>query len=188
MENLQRKIYSDYYFEYDDFIGLLVDFDCDFTYSDHASSHSREQSAFPRARVADALPYWLIDANLHLWIDSNGDSVTAGPIEYRDPRIRLERESKFHDLDGKLKVEGETKREASGWVKSSAGNLTTRVYGKVEFESKLVLKHGGRKVRVRQSVRAVDEVRVRSEAGHSVAEMGRERRYPLQVRATVMPG
>ncbi|KAG6433297.1 hypothetical protein SASPL_104905 [Salvia splendens] len=138
--------------------------------------------------VTDALPYWLIDANLHLWIDSNGDSVTAGPIEYRDPRKRLERESKFHDLDGKFKVEGETKREASGWVNSSAGNLTTHVYGKVEFESKLVLKHGGRKVRVRQSVRAVEEVRVRSDAGHSVAEMARERRYPLQVRARVMPG
>ncbi|KAL1544791.1 peptide-N4-(N-acetyl-beta-glucosaminyl)asparagine amidase A-like [Salvia divinorum] len=138
--------------------------------------------------VADALPYWLIDANLHLWLDSNGDRVSAGPIEYSDPRIRLERESKFHELDGKFKVEGETKREVSGWVNSSAGNFTTHVYGKVEFQSKLMLKHGGKKVRVKQEVKVVDEVHVRSNLGHSVAEVARERRYPLQVRATVMPG
>ncbi|XP_057779629.1 peptide-N4-(N-acetyl-beta-glucosaminyl)asparagine amidase A-like [Salvia miltiorrhiza] len=138
--------------------------------------------------VADALSYWLIDANLHLWLDNNGDRVLAGPIEYSDPRICLERESKFHELDGKFKVEGERKSEVSGWVKSSAGNLTTNVYSKVEFESKIVLKHNGTKMRVKQEVKVVDKVHVRSDSGQSVAQVARERRYPLQVRATAMAG
>ncbi|KAG6436608.1 hypothetical protein SASPL_101509 [Salvia splendens] len=202
--------------------------------------------------VADALPYWLIDANLYLWIDSNGDSVSTGPIEYSDPRVRLERESKFHDLDGKYKVEGETKREASGgvhaiwWALAAASPpISTPVadhplaavtgsplpdgraagpppsppvqvaawlpigVAKNSPPSALLIANlplvtGFRLVggfwRIlislnvvklfstaddysheagpdSESVRVVDEVRVKSDAGHSVAEMARERRY-----------
>ncbi|KAK6135781.1 hypothetical protein DH2020_030476 [Rehmannia glutinosa] len=86
--------------------------------------------------VADAIPFWLVDANLHLWLDDEADKVQAGPIKYSDPSTCVEREYRFYQLDGKFEIEGERESEYSGWVNSSAGNLTTYVSYKLEFKTR----------------------------------------------------
>ncbi|KAL2526644.1 Peptide-N4-(N-acetyl-beta-glucosaminyl)asparagine amidase A protein [Abeliophyllum distichum] len=60
-------------------------------------------------KVADAISFWLVDANLHLWLDDNLKEVQAMAIEYSVPNINLERESKFHELDGSFEIEGKRK-------------------------------------------------------------------------------
>lgn len=163
-----------YELELTPFLGLLLD--------------QNNNQHFLKLEMADALSFWLVDANLHLWLDSNGSKVEAGPIRYEDPSICLERESKFHQLDGKFTVEGERKSEVSGWVSSGTGNFTTHVYSKQEFESKVVIKHNGTKWTVKQEVKVVEKVKVKSDSGHPIAGVSRERRYPLQLTATAMPG
>ncbi|KAH6837365.1 hypothetical protein C2S53_010767 [Perilla frutescens var. hirtella] len=138
--------------------------------------------------VAAASSYWLVDANLHLWLDQNSSNVEAGPIKYTNPSSCVERQAKFHELDGKFKIEGERKSEFSGWVNSTAGNFTTYVYSKVEFENKIVFKHNGTSKSVKQEVKVVDKVEVKSALGHSVSNVSRERRYPLKLTTTAMPG
>lgn len=35
--------------------------------------------------ISDGISYWLIDANLHLWLDSGAATVEAKSVVYQNP-------------------------------------------------------------------------------------------------------
>ncbi|CAI9772210.1 unnamed protein product [Fraxinus pennsylvanica] len=139
-------------------------------------------------KVADAISFWLVDANLHLWLDDNLKEVQAMPIEYSVPSIKLERESKFNQLDGSFKVEVESKSEYSGWVNSSMGNLTTYVNQELNFENTIKFDNSGTEKVVKQEVKVKIEIKVKSSTGNSISSTTVERKYPLEITTTTVVG
>ncbi|KAG6393566.1 hypothetical protein SASPL_147810 [Salvia splendens] len=138
--------------------------------------------------VADAISFWLVDANLHLWLDDGPVKVQAGPIKYKNPNNCVERESSFAQLNGKFETEGERKTEFSGWVYSSAGNLTTSVTTKLEFENEINYKSNGTIVKVEHEVKVKKQIQISLPSSGTVASFSVESKYPLELKTTSVAG
>ncbi|KAK6932984.1 Peptide-N4-(N-acetyl-beta-glucosaminyl)asparagine amidase A [Dillenia turbinata] len=107
--------------------------------------------------VSDSIPYWLVDANLHLWLDRRPYALKARTVVREAADLKLQRSSKFKKLDGLFKVKAERKSRFAGWVISSVGNLSTTVLQ--EF------KYGGTHKMVKQKVKSTTEVWVEDTRG-----------------------
>ncbi|XP_038989092.1 peptide-N4-(N-acetyl-beta-glucosaminyl)asparagine amidase A-like [Phoenix dactylifera] len=93
--------------------------------------------------VRDAQPYWLVSANLHLWVDAWSDSIQAGLTEYIAPPIKMNRNAEWRDNDGQSEIDAEGLLRFTGWVSSSKGNLTTQVRQKIKFKSQVEIQNRG---------------------------------------------
>ncbi|KAJ4981629.1 hypothetical protein NE237_032466 [Protea cynaroides] len=75
--------------------------------------------------VTNALDVWYIDANLHLWLDSNRERTKGKLIKHRSPRPRLSLVPHFKGLNGSFITSASRSIVSSGWVESSHGKITT---------------------------------------------------------------
>ncbi|CAM8955395.1 unnamed protein product [Rhodiola kirilowii] len=151
------------------FLGLLLD----------GASHDF------RIGVIDGISFWLVDANLHLWLDQNIFGVQAKSAAYEGPKNSIERESKFQKLDGSFEIEAKRKSKSEGWVMTwDQGNLTTRFEQKIKFKNSIKFKHNGNYKTVEQSVTTKTEVKVMNVIGDIVARASLKRKYPLNVITT----
>ncbi|KAL0303894.1 UNVERIFIED_CONTAM: Peptide-N4-(N-acetyl-beta-glucosaminyl)asparagine amidase A [Sesamum radiatum] len=138
--------------------------------------------------VADAISFWLLDANLHLWLDNGAGKVQAGAIKFETPTSCLERQSNFRQLDGEFEIQAKRENEFSGWVYSSAGNFTTSVVTKLTFENKVKLNKNGTEKEVEQDVKETKRVEVKDYNGDVVSTLRVERKYPLRIKSSSLPG
>ncbi|XP_073305246.1 peptide-N4-(N-acetyl-beta-glucosaminyl)asparagine amidase A-like [Primulina huaijiensis] len=138
--------------------------------------------------VTDALSFWLVDANLHLWLDDNVVAVKAGTVKSTAPSVSIKRKSKFNKLDGKFKIKVKRKSEFSGWVSSSLGNFTTSVSEKWKFKNEINYKKKGTYKDVEQKVTVKTEVEVESCAGSDVYSTTVRRKYPLEIKTSNVTG
>ncbi|XP_073124846.1 peptide-N4-(N-acetyl-beta-glucosaminyl)asparagine amidase A-like [Henckelia pumila] len=138
--------------------------------------------------VSDGISFWLVDANLHLWVDGNVDKVQASPVRLINPSSCIKREFTFHELDGKFEVEGKRGSEFSGWVKSSAGNFTTYVETKLEFENTIQFRNSGKTKTVRQEVEVKNVVTIHADTRMVILSNSVERKYPLTITSSTQPG
>ncbi|KAG8380855.1 hypothetical protein BUALT_Bualt06G0059900 [Buddleja alternifolia] len=141
-----------------------------------------------RLGVADAISFWLVDANLQLWLDDKADKVQAQAVQYSSPTCSLERESKFEMLNGNFEIEGKRKSEFTGWVNSSAGNFTTYVSHELKFENTIEFSNNGTEKELNQKVKVTDKVKVTSNTGESILSNELERKYPLKITTSTLPG
>ncbi|CAA2998350.1 Hypothetical predicted protein [Olea europaea subsp. europaea] len=139
-------------------------------------------------KVADAISFWLVDANLHLWLDDNMKEVQAMTYKYIAPSSGVDRESKFHKLDGKFETEGKRKTKVAGWVNSSLGNLTTSVFDKVRYENTIKFKKNGRHKTVKQEVKVNRKLRILSDNGTVISVATVEKKYPLKITSKTSAG
>ncbi|XP_073130312.1 peptide-N4-(N-acetyl-beta-glucosaminyl)asparagine amidase A-like [Henckelia pumila] len=137
-----------------------------------------------RLGVTDAISFWLVDANLHLWLDANVVVVKAETVEYTAPSVSVKRKSKFSKLDGKFEIKVKRKSEFSGWVSSSLGNFTTSISEKLEFKNKIKFKTNGTVKDVKQKVKVKTEMEVVSCTG-DVYSTKLNRKYPLEITSQV---
>ncbi|KAM1141609.1 hypothetical protein FF1_041487 [Malus domestica] len=139
--------------------------------------------------VTDAISYWLVDANLHIWLDHQSKTVQARrsflPLP---PAVRVKRRSQFKQLDGSFSIKAERSSEFVGWVLSSSGNFTTRVSQQFEFSNSISFANSGTYKLVKQKVRAKREVKVMDQMGAAVLRSKVKRRYPLNVITATLPG
>lgn len=161
-----------YEFELTPFLGSLLD----------GNEH------FIELGVADAISFWLVDANLHLWLDEKVDKVQAGNVKFSYPTICVERESKFAQLDGKFEIEGKRKSEFSGWVNCSFGYFTTHISSNMKFENKIKFEKNGIVKQVKQKIKVTDTIRIESSSGIFVHNVSVERKYPLEMETSTLPG
>ncbi|KAL3508405.1 hypothetical protein ACH5RR_027806 [Cinchona calisaya] len=138
-------------------------------------------------QVADGISFWLVDANLHLWLDAGSVEVQAR-IRSSDPEFSLERELKFQGLDGEFEVEAERKTKTSGWVHSTAGNFTTSILQELKFKNSIKFSNNGTLKLVEQKVKDKSEVRIVSDAGQIIFQTSTERTYPLKITTETLPG
>ncbi|KAG6436609.1 hypothetical protein SASPL_101510 [Salvia splendens] len=132
--------------------------------------------------VAESIPFWLVDANLHLWLDDGPVRVTAGLIKYKNPNSRIQRESSFAKLDGKFRTEGQRDSESSGWVHSSAGNLTTRAITKLKFDNEVSYMSNGTIVKVEHEVTVQKQIEITMASSGTVASSSVDSKYPLTLK------
>ncbi|XP_024543234.1 peptide-N4-(N-acetyl-beta-glucosaminyl)asparagine amidase A-like [Selaginella moellendorffii] len=92
------------------FVGLLVD----------GGSHEIGFS------VTNAFRFWLLDANLHLWLD-HGSSETSGQlVSYNAPAAGISYDARYKGPVGSLRVAASRSLQYSGYVESSSrGKLFT---------------------------------------------------------------
>ncbi|WOL06865.1 hypothetical protein Cni_G15599 [Canna indica] len=129
--------------------------------------------------VADGISFWLIDANLHLWLDSHTPSVTAELVHYQAPKISISRHSSSHLLDGTFRIEAGRHSHFSGWVNSSAGNLTTDVRQKLKFKSSVEFRNDGNYKEVHTKAKMKTDVRIRDGPKTLLAKASYKSKYPL---------
>ncbi|KAL2936553.1 Peptide-N4-(N-acetyl-beta-glucosaminyl)asparagine amidase A [Bienertia sinuspersici] len=160
----------------------------DFELTPFLSSLLDGQSHVIEIGVSNAIKYWLIDANLHVWVDMDSFKVEVG-MGVNDPaKFEVEREYEFEQLDGSFEIEVEKEGEISGWVASSLGNFTTTIERKMKFENSIEFENGGSKKTVEQKVEVETEVKVVSETGVLVSERKSKRKYPLKIVTSTVPG
>ncbi|KAJ0979305.1 hypothetical protein J5N97_014779 [Dioscorea zingiberensis] len=93
--------------------------------------------------VRDCQPYWLVSANLHLWLDAWSDEVEGKLVRYKVPPLRLSRQADWKEMEGKSDMEGAVIIRFSGWVSSSLGNVTTSIRHKIKFKSHIEIQDKG---------------------------------------------
>ncbi|KAI5081903.1 hypothetical protein GOP47_0001646 [Adiantum capillus-veneris] len=89
--------------------------------------------------VTNSLSVWLIDANLHLWVDSKGTTTFSSLLNYNAPYYAPSINSKFSGLDGQFVVSADRNYSFSGWVLSSQGNVTICVTSSFTYNNTVLL-------------------------------------------------
>lgn len=156
------------------FLGLLLD----------------GQAHFLGLGVNDSIPFWLVDANLHLWVDNNCAlpcEVQAKALDVGTPKFKIERSSSFLGLDGSFEVEMKRKSEISFWVNSTAGNLTTIIKRELKFKNKINIYLNGTEKKIKQKVKEEIEVRVLSDSGSTISQTQVKRKFPLTITSKTLP-
>lgn len=139
--------------------------------------------------VNNGISYWLVDANLHLWLDHGSLDVEAGSGVYESPKRHMVRQELLEELlDGSFKVEAEVRSEFDGWVKSSEGNLTTMVKSVLKVGSLVKFEKNGAYKRVEQRVETKRVVVVTTESGEQVNRVVHQRSYPRTVITSTLRG
>ncbi|KAH7667535.1 Peptide-N4-(N-acetyl-beta-glucosaminyl)asparagine amidase A protein [Dioscorea alata] len=93
--------------------------------------------------VHDSQPYWLVGANLHVWVDVWSDVTQAGLMDYNAPPLKVNRNAAWRNQDGQSEIDAEGLLRFIGWVSSSKGNLTTVVRQKIKFKSQVEVQNRG---------------------------------------------
>ncbi|XP_010921004.1 peptide-N4-(N-acetyl-beta-glucosaminyl)asparagine amidase A [Elaeis guineensis] len=138
--------------------------------------------------VTDGIDFWLVDANLHLWLDPHLDSVTAELVSYKAPEISVSRRYMFHLLNGTFKIEAGRKIHFSGWVNSSLGNLTTDVDQKLKYKSLIEFMNDGNYKGVHMKGKVKTDVRIRTGPKAILSQGTYKSKYPLLIATLALPG
>ncbi|RCV25195.1 hypothetical protein SETIT_5G146700v2 [Setaria italica] len=77
--------------------------------------------------VTNAVDVWYVDANLHLWLDPGSTATAAGLVSYVAPELAAATTSSRTTASRKV--------SATGWVKSSYGNITTNATQTFAFDN-----------------------------------------------------
>lgn len=138
--------------------------------------------------VNDAISYWLVNANLHIWLDHKAPRVWARSSVYHYPKLSIDRGESFKLLDGRFEIKAKRKTKFAGWVKSSLGNLTTAVSRHYGLKSIIKFKNNGTYKLVHQKAKVTGRVQVRNEMLNLTAHVSVRRRCPLDVATATLPG
>ncbi|KAK9159066.1 hypothetical protein Scep_005640 [Stephania cephalantha] len=149
------------------------------------------ETHFFRIGVADSIPYWLVNANLHLWLDSSSDVVEAKTVVYRAPDLDVQRDNQYRKLNSVFKVASSRQIEFSGFVSSSMGNSTTHVTYQFQFQNVIEFQKKGRLLDAEVFIKSRTDVRVvppREAQLDLKSQATIVRKYPIHVRAMITPG
>ncbi|MBA0839748.1 hypothetical protein Goarm_005450, partial [Gossypium armourianum] len=105
--------------------------------------------------VDDAISFWLVNANLHFWLDHGTPKVEAQSVVYNSPALAIQRREAFTMLDGSFRIKATRKSE-----------FAVRFYF-----------NGTYKI-VQQRVKAKRDSRIRADSGNLVGRTVVQRQYP----------
>lgn len=110
--------------------------------------------------VKESQPYWLIGANLHLWLDAWSDEVRGELVRYKVPPLRLGQQADWKNAEGKSEMEGQVIIRFSGWLSSSEGNVTTSVRHKLKFKTHVEVEEKGAMKSAEMEIKARTNLRI----------------------------
>lgn len=138
--------------------------------------------------VTNAIKFWLVNANLHVWLDNDSPVVLASAGFPKPTEFEQSFEYEFKQLDGKFEIEVERKSYFLGWVASSYGNFTTSIEKEVKFKNKIKYEQNGAYKVVKQKIKVKTEVKVLSATGSTISKSSSKRKYPLTLSISTLPG
>ncbi|KAM7275649.1 hypothetical protein ACFE04_017515 [Oxalis oulophora] len=134
--------------------------------------------------VNDATSYWLVGANLLLWLDFGSRKVSAGiQPSFINPSLNIKRRESFKLLEGKFDIKAKRKNKYSGWVQSSLGNVTTIVSQDFKFRNSVKFGNNGNLKMVKQIVTSTKQVKVKMGNGGetTISNVIVRKKYPLDL-------
>jgi len=137
--------------------------------------------------VTKGLSFWLVNANLHLWVDHESSIVRANRVIHHNPKTDVQRAEEFRGLDGEFRTEAETETMIEGWVLTSSGNITTVVSKGFSFRNVIKFKSNGTYKMVKQKFKAKKKVKVFDTRGEMISKLKVKRKYPLRVITVTEP-
>ncbi|KAI9110836.1 hypothetical protein K1719_018274 [Acacia pycnantha] len=137
--------------------------------------------------VTRGISFWLVNANLHLWLDHHSETVHAERIINKSPEVTIERQEEFRGLDGSFDVDAERETKVAGWVRSSAGNFTTTIWQEYKVKNSIRFQHNGTYKLVKQKIKAKKKMKVINGRGQVVVLLKVKRKYPLRVSTWTKP-
>lgn len=110
-------------------------------------------------RVENAIGIWLIDGNLHLWLDQNTMQTSGKLLSYTAPACVAMLKSHFKGLDGTFHTTASRFFSYSGYVVSSMGNVSVSSTYTLEFDNVLVYKNESATQTASQTIRTKGDIK-----------------------------
>ncbi|XP_057748692.1 peptide-N4-(N-acetyl-beta-glucosaminyl)asparagine amidase A [Arachis stenosperma] len=108
--------------------------------------------------VTNAVNVWYIDANLHLWLDSKSSRTEGKVLNYMAQPLVEHLVSDFSGPNGTFLTKTSRSISATGWVRSSYGNITTTLVQDFIYNNSMEMGNNGNKETVNQSISFNDSV------------------------------
>ncbi|CAN1270903.1 Peptide-N4-(N-acetyl-beta-glucosaminyl)asparagineamidase A, partial [Linum perenne] len=77
--------------------------------------------------IGNAIDFWYVDANLHLWLDHKSKKTEAKLVANESHPLHLSSKFSMLGLNGESSIQAQRMISSEGWVKSSYGNITIQV-------------------------------------------------------------
>lgn len=139
--------------------------------------------------VVNSIPFWLVDANLHIWLDQNSpEMIQAKVVEYRVPALKVECRYVIQQLNGKFKTQARRSSDFVGWVNSYGGNLTSYISQEYKFKNLMKYRKNANEKTIEQSVSTKTEIKVETDNGTIISHMIVKKWYPLTINMKSIAG
>ncbi|XP_031251402.1 peptide-N4-(N-acetyl-beta-glucosaminyl)asparagine amidase A-like [Pistacia vera] len=108
--------------------------------------------------VTNALNVWYIDANLHLWLDSEYTKTEGKLLKHETTPLHVNYVSNYTGLNGTFFTDVNRSISSTGWVKSSRGMITTNFIQDFSFSNSMVMGNNADLQIVNQTIHFNDSV------------------------------
>uniref|UniRef100_A0A1D1ZJQ3 Peptide-N4-(N-acetyl-beta-glucosaminyl)asparagine amidase A n=1 Tax=Anthurium amnicola TaxID=1678845 RepID=A0A1D1ZJQ3_9ARAE len=132
-------------------------------------------------QVSYAIPFWLINANLHLWLDPHLHAVPALMVKHHAEPTFLSRNANNKFLDGHFQLEAARQARFEGWARSSLGNFTTLIDTHFKYKSSVEYKLQGTLKEVYSQSKYTADVRITERPNRFLARVINEAKYPVKM-------
>ncbi|CAA7392857.1 unnamed protein product [Spirodela intermedia] len=132
-------------------------------------------------QVDYALPFWLVNANLHLWLDARQRTVPALLVKHHGPPTFLSRNANNKFLEGHFQLEAARQARFEGWARSSLGNFTTLIDTHFKYKSSVEYKLQGVLKDAYSQTKYTADVRITERPNRFLARVINEAKYPVRM-------
>ncbi|PPD72178.1 hypothetical protein GOBAR_DD30928 [Gossypium barbadense] len=108
--------------------------------------------------VTNALNVWYIDANLHLWLDSNSAKTEGKLLQHKVAPLAVSSVLDFKGLNGTFVTNTSRFVSSTGWVKSTYGTVTTESIQDLRYSNSMLMGRDGNLQIVNQTIHFEDSV------------------------------
>nr|KAJ0187336.1 hypothetical protein LSAT_V11C900496220 [Lactuca sativa] len=108
--------------------------------------------------VTNGLNVWLIDANLHVWLDAKSEKTKGMLLNQTISPLHESLKSNFMGLNGTFVTSVQRSIKSSGWVESSFGKIVTESTQDFNLSNIMVMGHEGGSQTVNQTIEFNDSV------------------------------
>ncbi|CAA7406247.1 unnamed protein product [Spirodela intermedia] len=132
-------------------------------------------------KVSHAISFWLVNANLHLWLDPHLPAVPAMMVKHHAAPTFLSRNANNKFLEGHFQLEAARQARFEGWARSSLGNFTTLIDSHFKYKSSVEYKMQGTLKEVFSQSKYTADVRITEQPNRFLARVINQARYPVKM-------
>ena len=138
-------------------------------------------------QVSYALPFWLVNANLHLWLDPQRKVVPALTVKNHAVPTFLSRNENNKYMEGHFQLEAARQARFEGWARSSLGNFTTLIDMHFKYKSSVEYKMQGVLKDTYSQSKYTADVRITERPNRFLARVINEKKFPVRMISSTEP-
>ena len=132
-------------------------------------------------KISHAISFWMVNANLHLWLDPHLPAVPAMMVKHHAAPTFLSRNANHKQLDGHYQLEAARQARFEGWARSSIGNFSTLIDSHFKYKSSVEYKFQGTIKEVYSQSKSTTDVRITEHPNRFLARVINQSRYPVKM-------